>query len=111
MAAKAFIEHGMSTTIIEIDPAVYRFARKHFEFPEPTEVYLEDARDWVRRRAGDVRSLQTSSLEQAEVQLFDYVVHDCFSGGGVPQHLYTLEFWEDLKAVMHPSGVIGVVSY
>jgi len=108
VAAKAFIEHGMSTTVIEIDPAVYRFAREYFEFPKPTEVYLEDARDWVRKRAGNVRSLRTSSLGQGETQLFDYVVHDCFSGGGVPQHLYTLEFWEDLKEVMDPSGVIGV---
>ncbi|KAF8342617.1 S-adenosyl-L-methionine-dependent methyltransferase [Cantharellus anzutake] len=108
VAAKAFIEHGMQTTIVEIGPAVYRFARKHFELPKPNEVYLEDARSWVRQQASAMRSLRTSNPGQADAQLFDYVVHDCFSGGVVPHHLYTLEFWEDLKTLMRPSGVLRV---
>ncbi|KAF8342640.1 S-adenosyl-L-methionine-dependent methyltransferase [Cantharellus anzutake] len=108
VAAKAFVEHGMQTTIVEIDPAVYRFARKHFELPKPNQVYLEDARSWVRQQASAMRSLRTSNPGQADAQLFDYVVHDCFSGGGVLHHLYTLEFWEDLKTLMRPSGILGV---
>jgi hypothetical protein len=39
------------------------------------------------------------------------VVHDCFSGGGVPQHMFTMEFWDDLKSVIHEDGVVAVVSY
>ena len=69
---------------------------------EPSRVFLEDARSWAAKRA----NLGTGDVG---VQ-YDLVVHDCFSGGGVPEQLFTLEFWEDLKAVMHPEAVVVVVS-
>lgn len=36
------------------------------------------------------------------------VIHDCFSGGGVPSHLFTLEFWEELKGIMTVDGALAV---
>jgi spermidine synthase len=45
-----------------------------------------------------------------EQELYDIVVHDCFSGGAVPKHIFTLEFWKDLKMIMNPEGVLAVVS-
>jgi len=39
---------------------------------------------------------------------YDYVVHDCFSGGGVPEHLFTKEFWADLKEIIRDDGVLAV---
>jgi spermidine synthase len=98
IAAQAFIAHGINTTIVEIDPAVYTYAREYFGLPEPNDVYLEDAREWLQRHtpspAGDK---------------FDFVVHDCFSGGGVPAHIFTVEFWEELKGVVKSDGVVAVV--
>lgn len=41
---------------------------------------------------------------------FTYVVHDLFSGGSVPSHLFTTQFWDELKAIIHPDGVVAVVS-
>jgi hypothetical protein len=35
-------------------------------------------------------------------------VHDCFSGGGVPEHIFTIEFWEELKSIMTSDGVLAV---
>lgn len=95
VAAQSFISHGINTTIVEIDPAVYQYAREYFNLPEPNAIYLEDVRNWLQR--------------PMERDKFDYVIHDCFSGGGVPQHIYTVEFWESLKRVMKPDGVIAVV--
>jgi spermidine synthase len=69
--------------------------------PGPGRVFLEDARRWVRRRR--------QTLTNRDF-LFDIVVHDCFSGGGVPKQLFTIEFWEDLKALMDEEGVLAVVS-
>jgi spermidine synthase len=89
--------------VVEIDEAVYHAARRWFKMPEPREIFLEDARRWV---AGRQRRLQ-AGIQQ---DLFDIVVHDCFSGGGVPEHMFTLEFWNDLKALMAPNGVLAVVS-
>ncbi|KAF8165481.1 spermidine synthase [Crassisporium funariophilum] len=103
ISATSFMRHGVSTTIVEIDPAVYKAARTFFGLPDPGQgkVFLEDARAWV---SGKRASLETGNNEA----LFDFVVHDCFSGGGVPEHIFTLEFWNDLKATMQPDGVLVV---
>lgn len=92
------MQHGLSTSIVEIDPAVYSAARDYFGVPEPSAVYIEDARGWVQRQA----TLGNGT--------YDIVVHDCFSGGGVPAHLFTSEFWQDLRKVISPDGVLAVVS-
>ncbi|KAI5119168.1 hypothetical protein M0805_008651 [Coniferiporia weirii] len=96
IAAQAFIQHGLSATIVEIDPAVYSAARTYFGVPEPAAAYIEDARGWVARRAA------------LNNETYDIVVHDCFSGGGVPAHLFTSEFWEDLKKIVSPEGIVAV---
>ncbi|KAF7332288.1 Spermidine synthase [Mycena kentingensis (nom. inval.)] len=95
-----FGRHGLSTTIVEIDPAVYDAARLYFGLPEhdAEHLFLEDARQWAARRHKNV-DVETP---------FDIIVHDCFSGGGVPEHIFTLEFWNDLKASLHPEGVLVV---
>lgn len=102
------MRHGIRTSIIEIDPAVYEAARTYFGLPDPArlggEVHLEDARGWVHKAADNIR------VGEAKQELYDIVIHDCFSGGGVPEHLYTVQFWDDLKTVMHPDGVLVVVS-
>ena len=98
----------MDTTVIEIDPMVYRFARKYFALSEPSSVFLEDARKWVHERGSEEGALHTTMTPELK---FDYVVHDCFSGGGVPEHLFSTEFWKDLRGVMDPDGVVAVVSF
>lgn len=104
ISATAFSRHGIETTIVEIDPAVYDAARLFFGLPShaPGNLFLEDARTWAARRRANVGAGKPDTL-------FDIVVHDCFSGGGVPEHIYTVEFWNDLKAALHPEGVVVVV--
>ena len=81
---------------------MYDAARHYFGLPDPGagRVFLEDARSWVSHR----KSATDSDT------LFDFVVHDCFSGGGIPEHIYTLEFWNNLKELMDPEGIVVVVS-
>ncbi|KXN89518.1 Spermidine synthase [Leucoagaricus sp. SymC.cos] len=100
-STSAFIRHGLNTTIVEIDPAVYNAARTWFGLPDPGvgNVFLEDARQFVERRA---KEMQTAT----ETNLFDIVVHDCFSGGGVPEHIFTTEFWSSLKQIMDTEGIL-----
>jgi spermidine synthase len=98
------MRHQISTTIVEIDPAVYNAARTFFGFPDPGpgKVFLEDARAWSAKQRANIEAGRQETL-------FDIVVHDCFSGGGVPQHVFTIEFWDHLKATMHPEGILVVV--
>ncbi|CAL1701230.1 unnamed protein product [Somion occarium] len=113
ISASAFMHHNVSTTIVEIDPAVYEAAEHFFALPKPQEghLFLEDAREWVHRRRNQLKNPEASSdtaTKSDSLPLFDYVVHDCFSGGGLPGHIFTIQFWEDLKAIISPSGVVAV---
>ncbi|KDQ64389.1 hypothetical protein JAAARDRAFT_28016 [Jaapia argillacea MUCL 33604] len=107
IAASSFIKQNISTTVVEIDPAVYEAARKYFGMPDPGtgKVFLEDAKGWVTKYH---RSLELGGIHGEEEGKFDIVVHDCFSGGGVPSALFTREFWKDLKEVVRPDGVVAV---
>ncbi|TFK28866.1 hypothetical protein FA15DRAFT_611603 [Coprinopsis marcescibilis] len=103
-SATSLMRHGVSTTIVEIDPEVYKAARKWFALPKPDDdkVFIEDARQWVEKRQDCATTGQCTR--------YDTVIHDCFSGGGVPEHLFTTEFWTGLKNVLEPEGVL-VVNY
>jgi hypothetical protein len=105
IATTALKNHGLKATVVEIDPAVYDAARTYFGLPDPGEgrVFLQDARGFVLNRK--------QKLESGEdLAKFDVVIHDVFSGGGVPGHLFTVEFWNDLKDTMKEDGVVVVVS-
>jgi spermidine synthase len=90
------MRHGVTVSIAELDPAVYRYARDYFSFPQPTgQVFLEDARLVLARRT----------------QQYDYIVHDVFTGGSVPGSLFTAETWRDVQANLKPHGVLAVVRF
>lgn len=84
---------------------MYNASRQFFGLPDlgDDHVFLEDARGYVRKKK--------SQIEQGSKDpKFTYVIHDLFSGGSVPSHLFSIQFWEELKAIMHPEGVVAVVS-
>ncbi|KAH9006743.1 hypothetical protein EDB86DRAFT_2867952, partial [Lactarius hatsudake] len=105
IAVSSFARQKIDTTVIEIDPAVYNASRQYFGLPDlgSGRVFIRDARAVVAEKR--LAALQHSTHD---VDKYDYVVHDCFSGGGVPAHLFTVEFWEDLKVIMNPEGVVAV---
>lgn len=48
-APKALGNHGLTVDIVEIDPIVARFAQRYFAFSAPGELYVDDARSYLRR--------------------------------------------------------------
>ncbi|KAG9127703.1 hypothetical protein FRC07_010626 [Ceratobasidium sp. 392] len=112
VAASALQAHGTSVTIVEIDPAVYKYAREYFGLPEPTGgVFLEDARGWVDTRAltvQDGKYVEHTGVEGTSKSLFDYVIHDCFSGGSVPTMLFSTGFFRAIKKMLKDDGVLAV---
>ena len=107
ISATSFARQNIDVTVIEIDPAVYNASLQYFGLPDldSDRVFLDDARFVVAEKRRSAQQYGHSNADK-----YDYVVHDCFSGGGVPAHLFTLQFWEDLKAIMNPEGVVAVVS-
>ncbi|QRV84071.1 spermine/spermidine synthase [Ceratobasidium sp. AG-Ba] len=116
VAAGALEAHGTSVTVVEIDPAVYLYAREYFGLPEPTGgVFLEDARGWVDTRASTVQNgrytehtTTKEGTQEISKELFDYIVHDCFSGGSVPTMLFSNGFFGAIKKMLKDDGVLAV---
>ena len=78
-------------TVAEIDPAVTRAAIEYFWFdPDGIEILHEDARYVLAARS------------QRE---FDVIVGDAFGDIAVPVHLVTREFFELVRARLHPGGL------
>ena len=116
---------GIATTIVEIDPVVHEFATgyfgltsgspssndtgtklRYFVSPDIPQTHYQDARQYVKNRAAIIQGMR----HIRESDRYDYVVHDVFSGGGVPTHLFTAEFWEEIKVVLKLDGILAVVS-
>lgn len=115
---RSMFTHGIRPTILELDPLVYQYAREYFGLDRLTlpvsgngsahdgEVYIGDARPWITKRANET---STDKGPKGRKDKFDYIIHDVFSGGSVPAHLFTLEFWNDVRRIMRDDGILAVV--
>lgn len=92
----ALIQHGIETTVVEIDPVVYKFALQHFHFPTNHTAVIDDAVSFVETARHDSKK-------------YDYIIHDVFTGGVEPVELFTLEFMQGLDALLEDDGVIAIV--
>ncbi|OTA86587.1 hypothetical protein M434DRAFT_399831 [Hypoxylon sp. CO27-5] len=92
----ALIAHGIDTTIVEIDPVVYDFAKKYFGLPSNHTAVIQDAISWSKLKKDELH------------EQYDYIVHDVFTGGAEPIPLFTEEFLSGLKHMLKPNGVIAI---
>ncbi len=94
----AYAHPGDTFHFYEINPAVERLARAHFDFLSrcagKVEVTLGDARLALER--------------DQQSQNFDVLVLDAFSGDAIPVHLLTAEAFAIYERHLAPDGVIAV---
>jgi SAM-dependent methyltransferase len=81
---------GIKVDVVEIDPAVVRFASRYFGFASKGNVYQEDARTFLRRTD----------------RHYDLIVHDTFTGGTTPEHLLSREVMQRIHDLLRPGGVM-----
>jgi SAM-dependent methyltransferase len=85
----------------EINPEVLNIARKYF-------YYLSESPTKVDVQLGDARLSMEAELAAGQVQGFDVLAVDAFSGDSIPVHLLTSEafqlYWRHLK----PDGILAV---
>lgn len=81
--------------LVEIDEAVVRVAKDYFRFEDGPRmnVHVVDGRVFVKRA-----KLQKKS--------YDFIILDAFTGDYIPEHLMTLEFLEEVKAILDDDGVL-----
>ncbi|KAI8904610.1 S-adenosyl-L-methionine-dependent methyltransferase [Powellomyces hirtus] len=79
--------------LVELDPAVVRFATEFFDLPAPHSVHITDGRAF---------------LDAAPANTYDYVLHDVFTGGLVPAPLFSVQAFEAVRRVLRKDGVLAV---
>lgn len=121
-APKAFIEHGIDTTIVELDPVVHKFATQYFGLPTNHTAILRDAVVYLKQQArssalpvtegethnSESESEATISEEKKVVKKFDYIIHDVFTGGAEPLELFNTAFLRNLRTLLKPNGAIAL---
>ncbi|KAF2770460.1 S-adenosyl-L-methionine-dependent methyltransferase, partial [Teratosphaeria nubilosa] len=98
-APKSLMAHGIYTTTVELDPAVYGFAKQYFGMPSDAasgQVVLADAIFWADAAVGSGDGK------------YDYILHDVFTGGAEPLSLFTDGFLGHLRALLTREGVIAI---
>jgi hypothetical protein len=96
-APTAMMVHGIQTDVIELDPTVYYFAAKYFGLPPGLITEIGDAVESV-----------TATVSRDVSEIYDYIIHDVFTGGAEPVNLFTREFLSNLKTLLKPNGVIAI---
>jgi SAM-dependent methyltransferase len=89
---RALERRGITVDVVEIDPAIVRFARAYFGFSTGGETFVEDARTFLGRTE----------------RKYDLIVHDTFTGGTNPEHLLSLEVLRRIRALLRPGGVLAL---
>ena len=86
--------------VVEIDPAMVRLAKKYFYFEVSPKLRVaeEDGQAFIRRAiANGVK--------------YDLVILDAYSQTGIPSHLVSIEFLNEVKEVMKHRGVLALNIY
>ena len=86
--------------IVEIDPAVIRVATQYFDYHPGTRqhVFEEDGRAFVRRMLRADRHYQLIML-------------DAYDNQYIPEHLLTLEFLQQVRALLAPAGIVAANTF
>ena len=85
---------------VEIDPSVIKVARDYFNFIETDKVTskVQDGRIFIKRAA-------------LKKQQYDWIILDAFNGDYIPEHLLTKEFFEEVKSVLSPNGIVAANTF
>lgn len=91
-----YLNHHMPSadiTAVEIDPAVAEMAKKYFGFKESARyrAVIADGLDYMR----------------TQTVPYDIVLLDAFSGGFIPAHLASADFYKEVAAHLSEGGAVG----
>ncbi|PJJ73308.1 hypothetical protein CLV46_2894 [Diaminobutyricimonas aerilata] len=89
---------GSRQQVIELERDLVDFVREHLPLPKSAS---------IRVRYGDAREV-VAKLPPGLDGSVDLIVVDIFSGARTPGHVTSLEFYESLRRLLAPGGVIAV---
>ncbi|QWF70188.1 fused MFS/spermidine synthase [Methylomonas paludis] len=83
---------GLATDTIEIDPVVADAAVRYFNFQPTGDFMVGDARYEIKKIH----------------KHYDFIIHDCFTGGTEPVHMLTVEMLRDLSNMLSDDGILAL---
>ncbi len=84
-------EKGIQVTVVDINPDTLKVAKKYFNYKQKmTKLFFEDARTFTRRCSSK----------------YDIIIIDLFQGDGMPEHITTKEFYENIKKCMSENSIL-----
>lgn len=86
---------GFEVDVVEIDKRVRDVSVEFFNMDPATNVVIDDARHFVKTTG----------------KQYDIVIFDTFLSEAVPEHLITLEGFEDVKRILRPQGMVMINFY
>ena len=80
---------------VEIDPAVIQVARDYFDYRSDSRnrIFTEDARVFGKRA-------------QIRGERYELIILDAFNGEYIPEHLMTIEYLSEMRALLTENGVL-----
>ena len=81
---------GFEVEAVEIDRRVWEISVKYFNMDPTVKVVIDDARHFIKTTPNK----------------YDIVIFDTFLSESVPEHLLTLEGFEDVKKILLPDGMV-----
>ncbi|MGH2399339.1 MAG: spermidine synthase, partial [bacterium] len=84
---------GVQVDSIELDPVVVDVAKRYFALRDDPRhrIFVQDGRQYVRRTEA----------------MYDLIVMDAYHAEGVPFHLVTQEFFQQVKTRLAPGGIVA----
>ena len=84
-------QNGFHVDVVDINSKTLLIAEKYFNYKKNnTKIFFEDARIFVKNCK----------------KKYDLVIIDLFFADGVPEHLTTKEFFEDIQRCMNRDGIL-----
>lgn len=89
--------------VVEIDPAVVKVARSHFNFSPTDKVttHTLDARVFTKRL----------NLTLTDESRYNLILLDAFNGEYIPEHLMTQEYFQETAALLAPGGIVAANTF
>lgn len=91
VVAHAMHLHGCKVDAVELDGVVAKYAKKWFGLG--ANVIVGDGVEYVKNSPGEV---------------YDYVIHDVFTGGSTPVSLVSVEMFQRIARTMKRDGVLSI---
>jgi spermidine synthase len=94
---RVMAKEGLAVVAVELNPRMTEAARVHFDLKDASNLAVV---------AADART-----VAQRCPEAFDIAIVDLFAGDGSPEHLVTREFFQDVRACLSASGVMGLNAF